>query len=372
MRPLRVGVVGVGHLGRVHARILSGMKDVTLVGVADPEEANRREVSQACRTQSFAGHRHLVGLVDAAVIATPTQSHHAVAVDMLRSGIHLLVEKPLAATAAEAEELVDTSRQRGLVLQVGHVERFNPAFAVAADRIGAPKYIEAVRRSGYTFRSTDIGVVLDLMIHDIDLVLSLVGCGVRRVEALGLAIFGRHEDVAHARLIFENGCVANLTASRASRSPARSLQVWSGRGMATLDLAARTATIIQPSAALLSRSVDQEHLLPEERNRLRTTLLDEHLPQEALCVSPCDPLSAELADFCESIRDGRSPRVPGEAGRDAISVAESILARIATHSWDGSGYGPQGPLLAEPPHVLRGPHWHYADSTVAARRREAS
>ncbi|HEV3023964.1 MAG TPA: Gfo/Idh/MocA family oxidoreductase, partial [Pirellulales bacterium] len=258
MRPLRVAVVGVGHLGRIHAQKLAGMEGVSLVGVTDPVEANRTDVAHTHDVQAFADHRQLAGLVDAAVVATPTRWHHAVAMDLLSRGIHLLVEKPLAPSEAECAELAVAARRKSLVLQVGHVERFNPALAAVLPHVRSPKYIEAVRRGPYTFRSTDIGAVLDLMIHDIDVVLSLVPSPLQRVEALGLSLFGRHEDVVNCRLTFADGCVAALGASRASRTSARTMHIWSRHGFAAVDFAARTATLVRPSETLLRRELDAE------------------------------------------------------------------------------------------------------------------
>lgn len=371
MKPLRVAVVGVGHLGRIHARILSSLEGVTLAGVVDTSEASRQEIAATYETAAFADHRALVGRTDAAVIATPTKYHCQVAKELLAAGIHLLVEKPLATSTSQAAELVELARRQSVVLQVGHVERFNPAFAAAQPHLREPKFIEAARRSGFSFRSTDIGVVLDLMIHDLDLILSLVESPVRRVDALGVALFGRHEDVVHARLAFENGCVAALSASRASRGAARTLQVWSSRGMASLDLAARTVDLVRPSAALLRGEVDVERMTPEEQQGLRQSLLDEHLPRHSLVVEPADPLTSELTDFVNAIRTGQAPRVTGQAGLDAITVAERILLQVQTHAWEGSPTGPVGPRIAATPQTLPGPHWHLKPSEAPQQLRRA-
>jgi predicted dehydrogenase len=373
VKPLKVAVVGAGHLGRIHARILSGLEGFSLVGVADPLEASRRETAAAHHVEAFADYRQLLGRIDAAIVATPTRHHHAVALDLLACGVHLFVEKPLAATLAEAEELVDAARRHGAVLQVGHVERFNPAFAAVLPHVREPKYIEAVRRGGFTFRSTDIGVVLDLMIHDIDLVLSLVRSPLRSVEALGVSLFGRHEDIANARLHFENGCVASLSASRASHGAARTMQIWSRRAFAGIDFAARTASIVRPSDTLLRRELDVERLPAEEKAALKDRLMAEHLPLELIQAEPCDAITAELSDFAGSIRAGRAPRVSGEDGRDAIAAAEGILAQIAAHAWDGTPEGPLGPLMSPMPATIRGPHWNLnpRSPSTPAERREA-
>jgi predicted dehydrogenase len=371
MSAVRVAVVGVGHLGRIHARILADMPGVTLAGVVDPLEVNRQEVAAAHHTTAHADHRELLGKIDAAVIATPTRHHCQVARDLLSAGVHLLVEKPLAANLAQGSELVELARRQHLVLQVGHVERFNPAFTVAQPHLREPKYIEAVRRSGFSFRSTDIGVVLDLMIHDLDLVLSLVQSPLRRVDALGIALFGRHEDIVNTRLSFENGCVATLSASRASHSAERTLQVWSGRGFAAIDLAARTVDLVRPSSALVHGELDVERLTAEEKQHLKGSLLTDHLSRASLAVESADPLSCELDDFVTCVRTGQAPRVSGQAGLDAIAVAERILVQVQTHAWQGSPTGPVGPRIAVPPQILRGPHWNLKPSDAPLERRRA-
>jgi len=373
VKPLRIAVVGAGHLGKIHARILSGLAEFRLAGIVDPVASSRCEAAAAYHTEAFADCRALLGRIDAAVVAAPTKFHRDVAIELLDAGVHLLVEKPLAATLAEAEELVDAARRRGAILQVGHVERFNPAFTAALPHVREPKYVEAVRRSAYSFRSTDIGVVLDLMIHDIDLVLSLVQSPLRSVEALGVSLFGRHEDIAHARLRFENGCVVSLNASRASYGAARTMQIWTRRAFAGLDFAGRTASIVRPSETLLRRELDVERLSPEEKGSLKDRLMAEHLPLEQIQLEPCDAITAELIDFAGAIREGRMPRVSGAAGRDAIAVAERVLAEIAVHAWDGTPEGASGPLVLPMTPAIRPPHWRVANRSPSTpvERREA-
>ena len=372
MKPLRIAVVGAGHLGKIHARILSGLADFQLAGIVDPIEASRRDAAAAFNTEAFADCGPLLDRIDAAIVATPTTFHREVAVELLDAGVHLFVEKPLAATLAEADELVGGARRRGVVLQVGHVERFNPAFMAALPHIREPKYIEAVRRSGFSFRSTDIGVVLDLMIHDIDLALSLVQSPLRSVEALGVSLFGRHEDIANARLGFANGCVVSLSASRASHGAARTMQIWTRRAFAGLDFASRTVSIVSPSETLLRRELDVERLTAEEKASLKDRLMQEHLPLEQIQPEPSDAITAELVDFAGAIRETRAPRVSGAAGRDAIAVAERILAEIAVHAWDGAPDGAMGPQLLPINPIVRPPHWKVARSpSPPPERREA-
>jgi len=216
---LRVAVIGVGHLGKEHARILAGMADVELVGVADVNGEQAQAVARRLGTQAFTDYWPLLNLVDAASIVVPTMHHKAVAAEFLRRHIPLLVEKPLAANHAHSRALVELAGQNDTILQVGHIERFNPAFEELQRRPLQPKFVTCERFGPFSGRSTDIGVVLDLMIHDLDLLLALVKSPVAAVEALGISLFGRNEDVANARLLFANGCVAQLSASRASPTP---------------------------------------------------------------------------------------------------------------------------------------------------------
>lgn len=350
MSRLKVAVVGAGHLGRIHARLLVEMSDVELVGIADPLPTARDKAAADCGAAPFADHRQLLGKVDAAVIATPTRLHHAVALDFLEAGTPLLVEKPLAATLAEADELVETARLTGAILQVGHIERFNPAFVAAQKRLRRPRYFDAVRASGFTGRSTDIGVVHDLMIHDIDLVLSLVDAPLARVDAVGLAILGRNEDVAQARLEFADGSVANLNASRASYSqaPLRRMHLWSAEAFAAVDFGNLAATLVTPGPSVVAGRFDYESLTAEEKATFKDRLFKEILRVEPLQVESRNALADELRDFVDAVREHREPRVSGREGRDALAVAEAVIASLRDHRWQ--------PAEPQPP-ILRGPHW---------------
>ncbi len=329
MTKLRIAVVGAGRLGGFHAQKLAARQDVDLLAIVDPIEASRERVATQCHCKPLPDYSDLLDRLDAAVVAAPTSLHHRIARECLEAGVALLVEKPLCTTRADADELVAIAGRRGVVLQVGHVERFNPAFHAAARRVRNPKYIEAVRASGFTFRSTDVGVVLDLMIHDIDLVLSIVGSPPCKVEALGASVVGGHEDVANARLEFESGCVASLSASRVSYEALRRMHVWSADGFVAIDFAARTATTVCPSETLKNRQFSVDSLTPEQLEHHRVHFADEHLPRECQTFDAVDALALEIDDFIESIRTPRPPRVTGQAGRDALAVAEQILAQIA-------------------------------------------
>ena len=364
--PLRLGVVGVGHLGRIHARLARLAPDVCLVGVADLRAAVRDEVAAEAGTRPFANFLDLANHIDAAIVATPTRAHSPVALELASRGIHLLIEKPLATTAAEADRLVGACRRSGVTLQVGHVERFNPALRAALPHIAEPKYIEAVRVSGYPFRSTDIGVVLDLMIHDLDVVLSLVRAPVHAVDALGLSVLGDYEDVAQARLTFANGCVANLTASRVSYVAKRSMQVWTPRSYAAVDFAQRTTTLVHPNRRILDRDFQLDNLSDHEKSSLKDHLFDELLAKQTIEAADCNAIAEEQQDFFTAIRTGAEPTVSGEQGRDAVAVAEQILQSIANHAWDGTADGRKGAFAMPDPAVLHGPRW---DGIQQPRRR---
>jgi predicted dehydrogenase len=328
MNRLRMAVIGAGRLGGFHAQKLAARDDVDLVAVVDPIPASRDRVAAQCHTEALADYAGLLGRLDGAVIASPTVLHHRIARDFLGAGVSLLVEKPLCVNRIEADELVTAARRRRLVLQVGHVERFNPAFQAAAANVRNPKYIDAVRTSPFTFRSTDVGVVLDMMIHDIDLVLSLAQSPVRRVDAIGATVVDGHEDVANARIEFESGCVANLSASRVSYETVRRMHVWSAEEFVAVDFAARSATTVRPSETLLQRQFHVDALTPEQLDHCRQHFADEHLPRKQATFDAVDALALEIDDFVASIRTPRQPRVNGEAGREALAVAEQVLAGI--------------------------------------------
>jgi predicted dehydrogenase len=358
VKPLRIAVVGAGHLGKVHARVLSKLLGVRLVGVVDPEKRAREAVEREYGCAGFPDIGGVLRLIDAAVVAAPTSLHHAIGLDLLSRGIHVMMEKPLAATVGQAEELVQTAKRGGAVLQVGHVERFNPCLPPVMPYVRDAKYIEASRLGGFTGRNLDVGVVLDLMIHDIDLVLHLVRSSVREVHALGVSVLSGHEDVANARLVFESGCVANLNASRISPVAGRTMQIWSQEGFSQLDFGARQSHVILPKEEVLDRQLDLQSLSSPDRESLKTTWLSRYFDREDFCPAPTDQITAELTDFVESIGQRRPPRVTGEAGKAALEVGQRILAAIGRHAWDGPGSRRVGPRVGPLPHVIPGPHWH--------------
>jgi len=341
MARLRVAVVGVGHLGKEHARILAGLPDVELAGVVDVNGEQAQAVARQCGTTAYTAYWPLLNLVDAAVIAVPTIYHHAIASDFLCRGIPLLVEKPLAASLVEADALLALARRYGVLLQVGHIERFNPAFEELRRRPLQPKFIDGQRVGPFTGRSTDIGAVLDLMIHDLDLLLTLVQAPVLTVDAVGVSLLGGHEDVVQARLTFGNGCVANLTASRVSPRPTRRMSVWAPEGYAGIDFARRRLTLVQPTEPLRRQALPARGLGRDE-------LFGRHLQTLELDCNHGDQLTRELQHFVECVRTKATPRVSGEDGRNAIALASRILERIRTHRWDGRE-GPTGPVQLPAP-----------------------
>jgi predicted dehydrogenase len=370
MSRLRLAVIGAGHLGRIHARLAAAASQVQLTAVVDPVPSAREGVAREFGAEPLADCRELFGQVDAAIVATPTSNHFHVASELLRGGVHVLVEKPITADLDEADQLVRLAKQRQLVLQVGHVERFNPGLAAVEEKLYDPKFIEARRLSGYTFRATDVGVVLDLMIHDIDVVLNLVRSPVEHVEAIGVSVLGDHEDMVNARLHFASGCVANLTASRVSYVSQRTMQVFTSQCCATIDFAARRASLVQPSEAVLDRSFRLKELSPSEQEHLREHFFTDLVWKHDLPALEVNAIEAEQLDFATAIRTGVQPRVTGNDGRDALSVAQMILTRIASHQWDGLPEGRRGPLaMPESPQVLPAADNWSLDDTVVIRRK---
>lgn len=349
MARLRMAVIGVGHLGKEHARILAGLDDVELVGVADVNREQAEAVAQRCNTQAFQDYRPLLSAIDAATIVVPTVFHLSVAAEFLRRGIHLLVEKPLTANLEQADTLVGLAQQHGAMLQVGHIERFNPAFEELQDRPLQPKFVECDRLSSYTGRSTDIGVVLDMMIHDLDLLLVLVRSPVRDVAAVGVSVFGQHEDMVNARLTFENGCVANVTASRVHSAPVRRTRIWSPEGYASIDYGRRSLTLVQPSEHLRRHGLKLIRQDPAAFARLRDDLFGQHLEVLTLDRNQGDQLTRELQHFVHCARTGARPRVSGEDGREAIALADWVLESVRQHRWDGHADGVSGPFQVPPP-----------------------
>lgn len=354
---LRLAVIGAGHLGKIHARLAKQLTGAQLVAVIDPVEASRAAVAAELQVPACDDYHPILDQFDAAVVATPTQFHHAVVMELLERGKHVLVEKPIAHTLSEAEEMVAAAEARDLVLQVGHVERFNPAWIRARTQIHAPRFIAARRLAPYTCRSTDVGVVLDLMIHDLDLVLNLLPEEVVDVQAVGAPVIGPHEDWAEARLTFDNGCVAQFSASRVSPTVVRSIDVACEHGFATVDFGAKTARTLEPSSAVKQRQVDLARMSPAERVELKEKFFEQYLRKDDLAVTDHNAILEEQRDFCHAIQNGTQPQVTGHDGWRALETAERIVAAIAASQLK--------PTRSSDSHTLRGPHW----SKVAARRK---
>lgn len=329
MNRLRVGVVGGGHLGTIHTRLLLQHPDVECIGIADPNPAACHRAEQSFRVATTLDYRSWGGDLDAAIIAAPSQNHYEIAAELLRRGVHLLIEKPLTTATWQADQLVELARQSGAIVQVGHVERFNPAWNAVCHKIGRPQYIEATRHSGYSFRSTDIGVVFDLMIHDLDLVHWLVGSPVTDVQAFGTTILSRDEDFAQARLQFECGTVANFSASRCSSTASRVIRLFGSQGFATIDLANHSAEVIEISPTAADVRLMGDSLSAEQKQKYRDEMFSSVLPRSTLTVEPCNAIFEEQKDWIEAIRNGQTPRVDIFAGRHAVALAESITQAIS-------------------------------------------
>ncbi len=354
MDRLRVAVIGVGALGRHHARILSEIDGVELVAVADSQAERGQEVAARHQTRWVANYHDLIGnkIVDAVSVVVPTVAHRTVAGAFLEKGIPVLVEKPLAGNVTQAKELVELARRTKSLLQVGHIERFNPAFQAAQKVIVAPKYVRCERTSTYTFRSTDIGVVLDLMIHDIDLVLSLVRSPLRSCEAFGIGVMGQNEDAAQARLRFENGCIADLTASRICPTVSRSMTAWSATGCVTVDMHQREVKRFSPGQALTQGTPPLERAAQPgaDLEALKKEVFGQfvNVANESVEMAGPDALSQELREFVQCVRTGAAPHVDGVQALEAMIVANEVLQEIATHRWDGHPHGGVGPYPRTP------------------------
>ncbi|WP_437227175.1 Gfo/Idh/MocA family oxidoreductase [Planctomicrobium sp. SH661] len=342
---LKLAVVGVGALGRHHARILSQLPGVQLVAVSDANQTQGESVAASCGCRWNPDYRTLMNEVDAVSIVVPTSLHRPIAEDFLCRSIPVLVEKPLTANVDDGSVLVRLAREHGVPLQVGHIERFNPAFESLAQQVGSPKYIRGERISPYAFRSMDIGAVLDLMIHDIELTLALVGEIPVRVEAFGSSLVGGNEDCVQARLTFPGGCIADLTANRVAPHFSRTMQCWSDRGCFTADFTARTVSALTPTTAMQNGELPFDLVQSGTCTaaELKPEIFTRFIQQTQTTGSDVDALTAELASFVSCVRTGQTPLVSGVQGLAALRVAEQILQSVAQHQWDGTPVGRCGP-----------------------------
>ena len=304
---LRVAVVGVGHLGRHHARILSTLPGVDLVAVVDTNRARADEIARASRTEAAFDFRDVLGRVEAVTIAVPTERHRDVAAPFLASGLPVLVEKPMARSLAEADAMIEAAARSGTILAVGHTERFNPAVDAARPMLRDPRFIEVHRLGTFPERSLDIDVVFDLMIHDLDVVLSVVRAEVESIDAVGVPVLTGRVDIANARVRFANGCIANLTASRISRERVRKIRFFQTAAYVSIDYALQKL---------------------ETYRLVKGTAQTPSIEGGEVMVANEEPLKRELADFVDAIAANRPPRVDGAQGRRALALAQQITDRM--------------------------------------------
>lgn len=344
----RVAVVGCGHLGAIHARLLAGRADAELVAVVDPVAESRERVAAAHGCRAVSEPRGLVGLVDAAVVAAPTGLHTAVSVPLLEAGIDLLVEKPIAAGVEDARAIVIAARRHGRTVAVGHVERFNPAWRAAATGLTDVTFVEAIRTAPFTFRSLDVGVIHDLMIHDIDLVLSLDPGRLERVEARGITATGGFEDAVRARLAFSSGLIADLTASRISPLMRRTVSAWSSEVLVHCDLTAKTVETIRPSDGVRSGAFSAAAVPAAERSAWKEAFFTEVLPLETVTVADANAIGAEHDDFLAAIRGQRPPLVTAAAGAAAVEIAARVIDALESMRFGRGRRGGPAPASGNP------------------------
>jgi hypothetical protein len=306
---LRVGVAGVGYLGQFHAEKYAALEETELTAVADIDRGRARQVAESFSCQAFYSHRDLIGVVDAVSVVVPTPEHYQVARDLLEAGIHVLVEKPMTATLEEADSLIQFARTHDLILQVGHLERFNPAVVAARKHVSQPLFVESHRLASFTERGTEVDVILDLMIHDIDIILSLVPYPLEDLRVGGVKVLTPRTDIANVRLEFANGCTANVTASRISAKKMRKIRIFQPYSYLSIDCA--------------QKEVDLFHRLPNQGTDGFPEIEYQRLP-----VADTDPLEEQLLAFSESVTTGREPLVNGEAGRKALEVATRVSELI--------------------------------------------
>ena len=311
MDKVRVGVIGVGYLGKFHTEKYSRMDNVQLVGVVDIDRVLAEEVAARFDTRAFADYRDLFGHVDAVSIVVPTEDHFSIATECLNHDLDVLIEKPMTATLEQADDLIKIAESRKRVMQIGHLERFNPAVIALKDIVHNPLFIEAHRLSIFKDRSTDVSVVLDLMIHDIDIIMNLVKSEIKSIHAAGAPVICEHADIANVRLEFESGCVANVTASRISTKNQRKIRLFQKDAYVSVDFTTRDITIIRRDESCAGE------LIPGMDIR-------------QLSFSEADALEDELASYIQAVNTRQSPVVSGNAGRQALGVALSITDQINT------------------------------------------
>ncbi|NQW47150.1 MAG: Gfo/Idh/MocA family oxidoreductase [Planctomycetes bacterium] len=345
MSQIKIAVVGCGHLGSIHARLLAARTDVELVAVVDPVPESRQRVAEAYGCRALAEPQELCGVADAVVVAAPTYLHAAVSVPLLEAGLDLLIEKPIAATVAEAQSIVTVARRHGRVVAVGHVERFNPAWQMAVERCGRVVAVESSRLAPFTFRSLDVGVVLDLMIHDIDLVLSLEPGELVSVESHGLSATGGHEDAVRARLLFSSGMIADLSASRIHPTLRRCVSLWGTQAVVAADFNAKTVEVVAASPAVERGEFVATAVPPTDRAALKDRFFTDILPRETLTVPEANAIACEHDDFLAAVQSRRSALVSAAAGAAALQIAMRVLDGLVCNR-----LGNTAPIVSLPLH----------------------
>jgi len=306
---IKVGVVGVGYFGKFHAEKYAKIKEVELVGVVDVDTSRAKEIAKRYRTQPFNHHADLFNKVQAVSIAVPTPFHYSMTKDFFLQGIDVLLEKPISNTLEEADELIELAESKDLIFQVGHLERFNGALSGLEGRVQHPWFIESHRLGPFSGRGTEVDVVLDLMVHDIDILLSLVNSKVKQFQAVGIPILTHTSDVANARIEFENGCTASLTASRVSNEKIRKTWIFQTDGILSIDYLSQTLSLSKKGVPL------EKEKIPE--------MVTEEIP-----VQKIDLLEAEIHSFLQSVRDRKKARVSGGDGKQALELALQIIQKI--------------------------------------------
>jgi predicted dehydrogenase len=317
---IRCGVVGVGSLGQHHARILAGLSRVDFVGIFDSDPGRAEEISVRHGCRRFASVEELAEACEAVSVAVPTDRHAAVALPLLARGCHLLIEKPICATLEEAESVLLAARERNCLVQVGHVEHFNPVMSFLEKEASRPRYITAERLAPYQVRGTEVGVVLDLMIHDIGIVLALVRAPIERIDSVGVKVLSKSEDIANARIRFENGCVANLSASRISLKKAREIRIFQDDAYLSLDFMNQSGHLVRKSD-VIAFGLKMKIGLAKPGDY-------SSVPVHQIPIEKGEPLALELAHFVESVATVKQPKVGAALGKSALEVAMAITEQI--------------------------------------------
>lgn len=323
---IKCGVVGVGSLGQHHARIYASLPGAELAGIYETSDARATEICGKFNCRRFTTMEELGAACDAVSVVVPTDKHALVALPLLAQGCHLLIEKPLCASLEEAEQVLAAARQHGCLVQVGHIEHFNPVMSYLEKHTGRPQYITTERLAPYQTRGTEVGVVLDLMIHDIGIVLALVKSPIRKIDSVGINVLSKTEDIANARIEFENGCVANLSASRMSLKKNREIRVFQDNAYLSLDFMNQKGHLVKKSDIIAYGL------------KLKVGLAkagEDKVPVHEIPIEKGEPLAIELTHFIESVREATQPKVGGALGKSALEVAITVTEQIRKNQQKG-------------------------------------